>query len=133
VVSDCEHCCPILICIWGQFCLSLCVIVIGVALRVESLREHHLLEQDNCRHSVVKCQFVLIKLGKHSANIQMSISLNLWSLQLSLDGERLLQEVKCRSHFADPAVVARHIVEGHCLAEFVIFTELLTLFKEVER
>lgn len=63
----------------------------------------------------------------------MGIRLNLGSLQLSLDCERLLQEVECRAHLADPAVVASHVVVGHGLAELVVLAELLTLAQKVER
>ena len=62
----------------------------------------------------------------------MSIGLDLWSLQSGLNRQGSLQEVKGSAHFADTAIVACHVIESHCLTQFIVLTELFRLFKEIQ-
>ena len=41
-----------------------------------------------------------------------------------------MQEVKGSSKLANPSIIASHVVEGHSLAEFVIFTEFFGLLQQ---
>ena len=68
---------------------------------------------------------MLVQLRKHCADVKMGICLNLWSLQSCFDGESFLEEVKGSSHLANSTIIASHVVEGHCHAEFVRIAELL--------
>jgi hypothetical protein len=85
-------------------------------LRAELLGEHHLLQKNNSTHGMVKSQFVLVKLREDSADVEMSISLDLGLLESGLNGESTLQEVKSSSHLSNSAVVTSHIVISHGLA-----------------
>ena len=62
----------------------------------------------------------------------MCVGLHFWSLQLCLNSKCLLQEVEGGPHLSNSAVVASHIVVGHCLAELVVLAELLGLLQQVE-
>ena len=68
---------------------------------------------------------MLVQLRKHGADVQMSVSLDLGSLQSALNREGPLQKVESSSHFSNSTIVAGHVVESHSLSEFVIFAELL--------
>ena len=63
----------------------------------------------------------------------MGVRLRLGSLQTAFDRQRPLQKVQRSAHFADSAVVARHVVEGHGLPELVVLTQLLRFLQQVER
>jgi hypothetical protein len=54
----------------------------------------------------------------------MRISLDLWALKTRFDRQGSLQKVQSSSHFPDAAIIAGHIVEGHCLPKFIVFTKL---------
>jgi hypothetical protein len=43
-----------------------------------------------------------------------------------------LKEVESSSHFADSSVIASHVVVGHGLAQFVIFTKFFRFLKQVK-
>lgn len=62
----------------------------------------------------------------------MGISLSFWSLKSRLNGQGSLQKVEGRSHFANPPVVASHVVKGHGLTQFVVFTKFFRLLKQVK-
>lgn len=64
---------------------------------------------------------MLVKLAEHGTDVQMSICLYFWSLETRFNGQSLLKIVKGGSHLADPAVIASHVVEGHRLAQLVVF------------
>ena len=75
---------------------------------------------------------MLVELGKHSTDVQVSVSLDLGTLQPRLDRQGALQEVQRRAHLTDAAVVACHVVECHSLAKLIVLTQLLGLFEEVK-
>ena len=81
---------------------------------------------------MIECQLVLVELGEHGANIEVGVCLNLRTLETGLNGECALQKVEGGSHFADATVVARHVVEGHSLAEFVVLAEFLALLQQIQ-
>jgi hypothetical protein len=99
---------------------------------VQLLCEHDLLKEDHGAHSVVESQLVLVELRENRANVQVSVCLDLGSLQARLNRESPLQEGKSKSHFADTSVVAGHVVESHSLSKLVVLTEFLGLSKEIE-
>ena len=82
---------------------------------------------------MIQRQLVLVELREHGTDVQVSVGLDLGALQPRLDRQGALQEVKCRAHLADAAVVACHVIEGHSLAELVVLTQLLRLFEQVKR
>lgn len=130
MVRNGQHRSPVFICLRLLALLGCLLLVIqAVRVRIQALREHHFLEQDDRRHRVVKGQLVLIQLGQHSADVQVRVRLYLGPLKLRLDGQRLLKEVQRRPHFADPTVVASHIVEGHRLAKLIILAKFLRLLE----
>ena len=63
---------------------------------------------------------MLIQLGKHCTDVEVSICLDLGSLEAGLNGQSSLQEVEGSSHLANASVVTSHVIEGHCLAKLVI-------------
>lgn len=75
---------------------------------------------------------MLIQLRQHGANVQVGISLSFWSLKSRLNGQGSLQKVEGCSHFADPPVIASHVVESHGLTQFVVFTKFLRLLEQVK-
>lgn len=126
MVRNGQHRSPVLVSLSGHpFASFYLVLVVGVALGVQLLREHHLLKQDDSRHRVVQSQLVLVQLGENRTDVQMGVRLHLRSLQLGLNRECLLQEVEGRAHLADPAVVASHVIEGHGLSKLVVLAKLL--------
>ena len=72
---------------------------------------------------MVESELVFVQLREYGTNVQMSVSLDLWALQSRLNRQCPLQEVQGSSHLANTAVVARHVVEGHGLAQFVVLTK----------
>ena len=76
---------------------------------------------------------MLVELGKHSTDVQVSVGLDLGSLQPRLDRQGALQEIQCRAHLTNTAVVACHVIECHSLAQFVVLTKLLRLFEKIKR
>ena len=101
--------------------------------RVKSLGKHHLLQEDDCAHGVVQRKLVLVQLREHRTDVQVRVSLDLGSLQPRLNRECPLQEVEGGAHFADAAIVASHVVEGHCLSQLVVFAKLLALLEQIKR
>ncbi len=75
---------------------------------------------------------MLIKLTQHSANVQVSVCLDLGSLQAGLDCEGLLQKVQCSAHLPNTSIVACHVVECHGHAQLVGVDKLLGLFQKVK-
>jgi hypothetical protein len=61
----------------------------------------------------------------------MRVRLHFGPLKLRLDCQSLLEEVQRRPHFADPTVVASHIVEGHRLAKLIILAKFFRLLEQV--
>lgn len=92
---------------------------------VQSTTEHHLLKQNDGRHSVIQSKLMLVELTQHRANVQMGVGLRFWSLQPALDGQGALQEVQSRPHLANSAIVASHVVERHRLSELIRLAQLL--------
>lgn len=82
---------------------------------------------------MIQGQLVLVQLGQDGANVQMSVRLDLRSLQSRLDCQSPLKEVQCRAHLANASVVAGHVIEGHGLAELVVLAQLFALFEQIER
>ena len=82
---------------------------------------------------MIQGQLVLVQLGQDGANVQMSVRLDLRSLQSRLDRQSPLKEVQSRSHLANASVVAGHVIEGHGLAEFVVLAQLFALLEQIER
>ena len=82
---------------------------------------------------MVEGKLVLVKLAEHRTNIQVGVGLDFGPLQFGLNRQGLLQKVEGGAHFADAAVVASHIVEGHGLAEFVVLAEFLRLLQQIKR
>lgn len=76
---------------------------------------------------------MLVQLREDRANVEMSVGLDLGSLQSCLDGQRLLEKVESRAHLSDPTIIASHIVEGHRHPQLVRLAKLLRLLEEVER
>ena len=96
---------------------------------VESLREHHLLEEDDGAHRVVECQLVLVQLRENGTDVQVSVCLDLGLLEARFDRESTLEEIQGGPHLPNTSVVASHIVEGHGLAELVVLAQLLRLLQ----
>jgi len=65
---------------------------------------------------VVESEFVLVELREDSADVEMSISLNLWLLETGLDSECALKEVESGSHLSNSSVIASHVVVCHGLS-----------------
>lgn len=76
---------------------------------------------------------MLVELREHGTDVEMSVCLDFGALQPRLDRQGTLQEVQGGAHLTNAAVVARHVVEGHCLAKLVVLAELLRLFEQVQR
>ena len=81
---------------------------------------------------MIERQLVLVELGEHGANVEVGVRLNLRALQTGLNGKCTLQKVESGSHFADATVVARHVIEGHSLAELVVLAEFLALLQQIQ-
>lgn len=82
---------------------------------------------------MVQRQFMLVQLRQDGANVQMSVSLDLRSLQSRLDCQGTLEEVECSAHLSYASIVTGHVIECHGLSKLVVFAELLTLLEQVER
>jgi len=96
MVSNCQHRGSVFVRIWGHCLLvSLCILIVGVAIGVKLFREHHFLKQNYCGHCVIERQLVLVQLRQDSTDIQMSVGLDFRSLKLGLNGQSLLQEIEC--------------------------------------
>ena len=63
---------------------------------------------------------MLIQLGKHCTDVEVSICLDLGSLETGLNGQSSLQEVEGSSHLSNASVVACHVIEGHCLTKLIV-------------
>ena len=74
---------------------------------------------------------MLVQLRQDGANVQMSVSLDLRSLQSRLDCQGTLEEVECSAHLSYASIVAGHVIECHGLSKLVVFAELLTLLEQV--
>jgi len=68
---------------------------------------------------------MLIQLGKHRADVKMGVSLRFGSLQTAFNGESSLQKIEGGPHLTNPAIVARHVVEGHGLPQLIVLAQLL--------
>ena len=119
VIGDSQDCCAVLRRLRRQI-----LFVLSEGGRVKPLSQHHLLKQNDGTHGVIKSQFVLVKLRENCTDVQMSVSLDLWALEPRFNSKSSLQEVKSSAHFANPTIVAGHVVEGHSLTKLVVFTEL---------
>ncbi len=75
---------------------------------------------------------MLVKLREHGTNIQMRISLDLGSLQPGLNRESPLQEVERCTHFADSAIIASHVIEGHRLTKFIVLAKFFAFLQKVK-
>lgn len=73
---------------------------------------------------MVQSKLMLVQLRENSTDVQVSVGLNLWSLQTRFDCQSSLKEVKSDFHLVYPTVVACHVVVGHGLAKFIILTQV---------
>ena len=64
---------------------------------------------------MIQSQLMLIQLTQHSTDVQMCVRLHFRPLKFGLNCQSLLQEVERSSHLSNPAIVASHVVESHCL------------------
>ena len=62
----------------------------------------------------------------------MCVCLDFWSLKTRFDCQGSLKEIQSCPHLSNASVIASHVVEGHCLTEFVVLAQFFRLLEKIK-